>query len=248
MPNILPSQIAQAIDSFFGASRNEIYSQHITAVHRVEVHALLSLLDEIPRELIDLPFPDYSEFLRCRAVLATALARWNVGDDLHKVRDVGGKDPIVRIQRLMSQCQDQLPPPEPEMPFIQDLDARKGIEEQIHAAWTDFNAREWMGATVFAGVALEALLLWALKRCNGVPPDDALRSTRKKSLDDLHLPELIDEATKANIINADSASLARFAKDARNLIHPGRVARSGSSCSKATLSPPLPLYTGPLRS
>jgi hypothetical protein len=46
---------------------------------------------------------------------------------------------------------DELPPPEPELPLITDLDTRLGIQDRIHAAWTDFDAREWMGATVFAG-------------------------------------------------------------------------------------------------
>jgi len=28
----------------------------------------------------------------------------------------------------------------------------------------DFNEREWMGATIIAGHAIEALLLWAVKK------------------------------------------------------------------------------------
>jgi hypothetical protein len=65
---------------------------------------------------------------------------------------------------LMKQCHDEFPPAEPELSFISDADIRLGIEDRVHAAWTDFNAREWMGATAFASAALEALLLWALKR------------------------------------------------------------------------------------
>ena len=64
---------------------------------------------------------------------------------------VGGKDVIERIRRLMLKCHDQLPPREPELPFIADEDARLGIEDRIQAAWTDFHAREWMGATVLGG-------------------------------------------------------------------------------------------------
>jgi hypothetical protein len=117
------------------------------------------------RGLVDLASRDNLELLRCRGALASALARWNSGDHA-PARDVGGRDPVERIRQLMIQCQDELPPAEPELPFISEPDVRLGIEDRIHAAWTDFNAREWMGATVIAGAALEALLLWALRRAN----------------------------------------------------------------------------------
>jgi hypothetical protein len=50
----------------------------------------------------------------------------------------------------------------------------------------------------------------------------------------LHLADLIVEAGKNGLINDDSLSQARLAKDARNLVHPGKVALTGVSCSKAT--------------
>jgi hypothetical protein len=52
MARILPSQVVQAIESLFGPSRPEIYSLAITKLHHTEVHTLLLLLDELPRELI----------------------------------------------------------------------------------------------------------------------------------------------------------------------------------------------------
>jgi hypothetical protein len=226
MPRILPSQLVSAIDSMFGAGRNEIYSDAITNRYRAEVHALLGLLDEVPSELIDLPTTDYLEFSRCRAVLSTSLALWNVGDG-RPARDVGGKDPIERIRRLMKQCHDELPPAAPELPFIADDDIRLGIEDRIRAAWTDFNAREWMGTTVFAGAALEALLLWALKQ-------RPLTDMPERPLDQLHLTDLIGLAASNGLIDAATEQQAGLAKDARNLIHPGRALRSGDACNKAT--------------
>ena len=172
----------------FGSGRSEVDSSAISHDYRAEVHALLNLLDEVPSELIDLPAPDYLEFSRCRAVLATSLARWNVGD-IQRARGVGGKDAVERIRRLMKQCLDEPPPLEPELPFIADADVRLGIEDRIRAAWVDFNAREWMGATVFAGAALEALLLWALKQ-------KSVTNAPKRSLDEFHLADLISLASQ----------------------------------------------------
>ncbi len=131
------------------------------------------------------------------------------------------------LRRLMKQCHDELPPAEPELPFIADADIRLGIEDRIHAAWTDFNAREWLGATVFAGAALEALLLWALKQMT-------LAAMPKRPLDELHLADLIRIAVKNGVIDEASERQAGLAKDARNLIHPGKALRSGETCNKAT--------------
>jgi hypothetical protein len=210
----------------FGTNRNEIDGRAVQHMYKVQVHALLSMLDEVPPALIDLNAHDYLEFSQCRAVLATKLPAWNLGD-IAPANSVGGKDVIERIRRLMLKCRDQLPPPEPELPFIAEDDTRLGIEDRIRAAWIDFNAREWMGATILAGHVIEALLLWALKKKGGATPF-------KKSPDELRLHDLIAEAEKRALITLECKQLADLAKDARNLIHPGKATRSGTTCSKAT--------------
>lgn len=227
MPKILPSQVVAAIDSMFGPSRNELDERRVTYVYRAEVHALLALLDEVPRELIDLPATSYLELMRCRAALATALVRWNAGNEMNAALDVGGRDAVERIRRLMKECRDEVPPPQPELPFISDADIRLGIEDRIRAAWTDFGANEWMGSTVFAASALEALLLWALKR-------NSQARRHKRPLDELHLADLIQLAADNRIVDATAQQQALLAKDARNLIHPGKALRSGQECNKAT--------------
>jgi hypothetical protein len=230
MPTIMPREVVQSIDSLFGANRSELDSRMIGAQYQAEVHTLLSLLNEVPGELIDLPSDEYLELSRCRAELATTLARWNVGDDMRKARAVGGKDVVECIRRLMRKCSNEFPPPEPELPFIADLDLRLGLQDRLHAAWTDFNAREWMGATVFAANVLEALLVWKIKEANTAKPVNA----DKHNVDKMTLNDLIDEAEKRKLISADSRSQAHLARDARNLVHPGQAARSGVSFGKAT--------------
>lgn len=226
MPSILPSHIVSAIDIMFGTNRNEIDGHAVRHINKAQVHALLSMLDEVPPALIDLNAQDYLEFSQCRAVLATKIPAWNLGD-ISPANSVGGKDVIERIRRLMLKCRDHLPPPEPELPFIAEDDTRLGLEDRIRAAWIDFNAREWMGATILAGHVIEALLLWAVKNNGGTTPF-------KKSPDELHLHDLIAEAQKRGVITLECKQLAELANDARNLIHPGKATRSGTACSKAT--------------
>jgi len=50
----------------------------------------------------------------------------------------------------------------------------------------------------------------------------------------MRLGELIQAAATANLISTSTATQAGLAQDARNLVHPGRVARKGVACSKAT--------------
>jgi hypothetical protein len=140
MLKFLPSQLVEAIDSLFGPNRTELDGRAVTHVYRAEVHALLALLDDVPRELIDLRSGDYLEFTRCRAVLATSLVRWNLGD-ITPARDVGGKDSVERIRRLMKQCDDELPPAEPELPFISDADWRDDIDCRF-PYWVDLEPPE----------------------------------------------------------------------------------------------------------
>jgi hypothetical protein len=71
---------------------------------------------------------------------------------------------------------------------------RFGIEDRIRAAWIDFNAREWMGATVLAGHVIEALLLWVVKKKSKISP-------LKKPPDELYLHDLIAEAYKGGLIS-----------------------------------------------
>jgi hypothetical protein len=226
MPAVLPSHIITAIDTMFGPQRNELDVRAVRVNYKTEVYALLALLDAVPTALIDLNAQDYLEYTRCRGVLATTLALWNVGG-VQPAPQVNSRDVIERVRQLMAKCHDELPPSEPELPFIADDDVRLGIEDRIRAAWTDFNAREWMGATVLAGHVVEALLLWAINHKGG-------SQNLKKTATQLHLHDLIEEAAQRKFITPQAKLAADLAKDARNLIHPGRASRSGTETSKAT--------------
>jgi len=226
MPTVLPSHIVESIDAMFGPARDELGVRLVNVTHKGKVHALLAMLDAVAPELIDLNAADFRELSECRGVLATTLPAWTVGD-LMPAAQVGGKDVVACIRRLMKQCRDYAPPPEPEFPFIKEDDVRLGMEDRIHAAWTDFRANEWMGATVLAAHTLEALLHWAVKR-----KSDGASSSRHP--DKLLLSELIEEAAKIGFISKDTKQQADLARDARNLIHPGKATRSGATFSKAT--------------
>jgi hypothetical protein len=226
MPRIVPSQVVSAINSLFGPSRGELNVDMIRFAHRDAVRTLLLLLRQLPDELITVPFADYTEYLQCQSSLTSALSVWDVGDQNRPVRSNTGKDPVERIRRILALCPDENPPPYPDLAFISDDVARTNIQQDIRAAWIDFRSEEWKGATVFATTAAEALLYWALKRLTDVK--------QSERLDKQHLAEYITEAERLGVIVKATADQARLATDARNLIHAGKMARTGLTCTKAT--------------
>ena len=193
---------------------------------RDSVRTLLSLLRQVPDELIIVPFADYTEYLQCQSSLTSALSVWDVGDQDRPVRNGSGKDPVARIRRILALCPDENPPPYPDLLLISDDTARANVQQDIRAAWIDFRSEEWKGATVFATTAVEALLFWALKCRKDVQ--------HPERLDKQHLAEYIDEAERLGVIVKATADQARLATDARNLIHAGKMARTGLTCTKAT--------------
>ncbi len=219
---VLPSEVAAAIDGLFGPRSGDIDAGRVGPQFQADVSTIISLLDQVPTELIDFGIIHYTELMKCRAVLVVATGYWERGAQL-SAAGVNGKDPVERIKRLMQLCQDELPPPEPELPFIDDEARRVGIEKEIAAAWASFNSRTWLGASTFAGAAMEAVLLWALQR-----------SASEKTFTKAKLVELIDAAAATRLISQETATIAHAARDARNLVHPGKVAETGVSCSKAS--------------
>src|SRR4051794_10781249 len=125
---VLPSDIVKMIEGSFGKV-DLLAVNRIQRHHHANVRTLLSLLDEVPPELIDLNFAEYSELQQCRAVLVSALPMWDRMNNV-AASGVGPKDPVELVRRLMEKCRDTVPPPEPEIPFVVDVTARKDIEEK----------------------------------------------------------------------------------------------------------------------
>jgi len=233
MSKTTPSQVALAIEIMFGVPANDLTETAPNQTKQVEVRALLNLLDDLPTDLLTLSFADNLKFVRCRAGLATVLPIWGRGET--RTISVVGKNPVERIRRLLKACPDELPHPEPELTFITDEDIRLDIETKLHTAWINFKAGEWLGATAFAGVALEAMLLWEVKRAYGALQGGRIKKKlSNKPVDEWRLEALIDEASNLGSISNSAADQAHLARDGRNLIDPGKVASRGTPCSKAT--------------
>jgi hypothetical protein len=89
-----------------------------------------------------------------------------------------------------------------------------------------------------AGASIEALLHWRLDQLGAALCSAAERAPtskgRKKDLNDYVLHEYIEVAEDLDVLTAREARMAMLAKGFRNLIHPGRAARTQERCTRST--------------
>ena len=84
------------------------------------------------------------------------------------------------------------------------------------------------------GIALSIISLGLAIAFAWRPTELVVLTPFKKRPDELRLHDLIAEANNHELISAECRQLVDLAKDARDLIHPGKATRSGTACSKAT--------------
>jgi hypothetical protein len=250
MPRVVPSQVKDLIGDLFGAnltSRTEwLFSQHGTGLA-----AILSLADDISDELITLTGRDHSNYVLALETIRHQLSRWIQGDQNFMpfvVTDGGNaRNAVLAVYEALDLCPDESPSPTTAaLPFINDPLLRDSIRLDISAANRDMVNGEWKGATVLAGSATEALLLWAIQDADQQTPG-TIANVAASLLAAGSLPrrpgsdpdrwtfiELIEAARQLALIEENTAKQARLGKDFRNLIHPGRAQRTGQVCDRGT--------------
>jgi hypothetical protein len=121
--------------------------------------------------------------------------------------------------------------------FITNANLRESIRLDISSAHSAYRNGEWKAATVLAGAAVEALLLWGIETKTQTEIDNAVNALvastapPRKKLDkkpkgkpvEWRLVELIKVAEELKLIKQErSATQCDLARDYRNLIHPGK--------------------------
>jgi hypothetical protein len=122
--------------------------------------------------------------------------------------------------------------------FIADHDLRSSVRLDISSSQTNLNNGEWKAATVLAGAALEALLLWRIRQHKDSERQTAVSQAERKvdyaRPEKWHLPDYVEVAFALGVITENTASQGRLAKDFRNLMHPGRELRTQTRCDRGT--------------
>ena len=157
---------------------------------------------------------------------------------------IGNLNQVQVIRKALLSCPDDVPPRHSnELPFIRDANSRKTLLIDLETARSALNHGEWKAATVLGGSLVEALLLWAVQQkaaadiqtaCSEAV--SAAKLPRNPPSDPLNwvLFQLVQVAEQLTLIESDTATQARLAKDFRNLIHPGLAIRTQQYCDRGT--------------
>lgn len=243
MARVVPSQVVAFIDRLFpvaakqGDEKDDQWS--VGREYRVRVIAILEMIERIPTELLPHDADRYADLVMSVAIFKDAFNVWIVRD--YGIQEIPGYsflNPISLIRRALATCHDNYPSPSTaDLDFITDQDLRLSIRSDISSATQALSNGEWKAATVMAGAACEALLLWALKnRSTPTNISAALSSLSlpQRNLETWSLGQMINVTLYLQLIKDETHKQAKLAQDFRNLIHPGRGQRLGQACTRAT--------------
>lgn len=248
MPRVVPSQVRAYIGTL---PDYKIYPEAVSLNHlgSATLSSILDLLGQIPGELLTMDSTTSSSFIGAKGEIRDTLEVWtaqrNAGHGPVSRTYHFSRDPVAIIRDALSKCPDESPAPSTsELSFITDADFRANLRNDMGAINRALSNGEWKAATVLAGSAIEALLLWKLRQC---PPADiisaiaALRGSGQltsqpdpNTLERWNLHEYTEVAAYLRIIKSDTATETRLAREFRNLIHPGRAERLAQNCDRGT--------------
>lgn len=247
MPRVVPSQVRRVIDNITVREFNGLVQMN--TVDRATLSSVVMLVDQIPNELLTMDGDAYASLIRAKETINDILATWtanrNAGHNLWGFQLPTSQNPLAQIREALAKCEDECPAPgTSELNFITNADLRTSLRNDVGAINRALANGEWKAATVLAGSAAEALLLWALRQHPAGAIAGAITSARASGtmtanpdpndLDRWNLHECIEVSAELGVITPNTAKQTRLAKDFRNFIHPGVAQRLGEKCDRAT--------------
>lgn len=246
MARIVPSQVVALINKHYPIIRSSTLDVDHGSV--AVLMAIASLVDDIPAELLTISGDDYSNLICGVQSIRNSVVFWqHKGTGAIGNAGIGGTNTLIVIRDALGKCPDQIPSPKTaELVFVTDNALRNSIRLDISTATSSLHSGEWKGATVLAGAATEASLLWAIQENESqnlgaiqntisiLVNSGQLKNKPDKNPERWFFFELIEVAASLKLIKPDTATQARLGKDFRNLIHPGRAARLGLACDRGT--------------
>jgi len=241
MPRVVPSQIVEFIDAEFSFARTR-QQYNVDIQFKGSVEALLRLVDELPSELLLLEGATYNRFVHSVSTMKSTLELeiWNSRlSSMAPIFDRKLGDAISDLRACLEPLPDeQIPAAIAGLSFITDVQLRNSIRGDIAFANQAFSGGEWKAATVLAGAAVEALLLWAItdKKATSERESARIRIIPGAPADPnkWDLDGYIKVAREFALIEDETTRQAALAKDFRNLIHLGRSSRLSKICDKGT--------------
>jgi hypothetical protein len=241
MPRVVPTDITNLIDSRLSPHGSS--PARLGRTQTPEIMAIIRLASELPDEFLVFSGAEYASYRVSISSLIDLLDFWKIHKDLPvstlSYQEQRGVNAIETVRNLLSKCPDEIPSPlTAELSFIPDVDLRNNIRNDISAATRALHDGQWKAATVLAGAASEALLLWAITSKKTTTEVDTARQavtpTAPQDPNRWDLDGYIKVARTLALIEDETKKQADLARAFRNFIHPGRSARLGKACDRGT--------------
>jgi hypothetical protein len=246
MPRVVPSQVRNFISRLPLPEMNDLVRMNSAGSYGLS--AVLDLIQQIPDELLTMDDETYGSFILAKETIKDILSTWTANRTantrLQDFRLHRSNNPLAKILEALAKCPDESPAPgTSELNFITDEKLRANLRADIGSVHRALVNGEWKAATVLAGSAAEALLLWILRQRPSAEITSAVETLTAKGelntkpdpdLDRWNLHEFIQVAERIGVIKTHTAKQTRLAKDFRNFIHPGVAQRLGEKCDRAT--------------
>jgi len=242
MSRVVPSQIVVLIDRILSGMPASAgpHARNLSTSQAPEISAVIDLISELPDEFLVLSGDEYSHYRVDINTLRDLLSLWKSSQPVGIINRQAEKtiQSLNRLQRLLTKCPDETPSPSTAaLAFIHDADLRDSIRNDISAANRALHDGLWKAATVLAGGATEALLLWAIAEKKSTSDIENARiaiAPLAKDPNSWGLDGYIKVARHLALIEDETVTQADLAREFRNLIHPGRAARLAKVCDRGT--------------
>jgi hypothetical protein len=209
--------------------------------YKDRVIALLRLVEELPNELMTIDGAEYNRLVLSVSTMRSTLdlQDWVSRGPTAAFYDRRLGEAISDLRECLERLPDeQIPAATASLSFIADPQLRESIRGDIAFANQAFAGGEWKAATVLAGAAAEALLLWAITNKKTSTEVQAARQAVVPSAHNDPNCWDLDGYTKVagnlGLIDAETQRQVDLAREFRNLIHPGRSTRLAKVCNRGT--------------
>lgn len=260
MGRITPARIVGFID------RTWPWAQKLTPpqnpLHRglaVQLGAIVALCRRLPPELLPSDPDAFFAFFLSVEAIESGIEQWKGLSSAAPVQEIdplpalNGASPLSALRYALSTCPEEgIAPTIHGLEFVADTKLRDSIRRDLSQSRRALDRGDFKAATVMAGAALEALLLYAIETRTAVdqrksalsawqdaprrPQDAEPPGKLKANIARWDLANLTWIAAHADVISPEAASNADVARDYRNLIHPGRERAAAPSDEGTALS------------
>jgi hypothetical protein len=104
---VMPSDVVETIDQLFTHAKSNAGQGMLSSGHSPQLRGILSLINDIPSELINLRSADYADLVLARSTIEQTLATWISRGDVGLMPHVKGRDAVTVIRHVLSLCPDE---------------------------------------------------------------------------------------------------------------------------------------------